>query len=191
MKILESGLTQKTTISQVYGYNNPDFSYQPTFQGVPIGGGGITVYGSFYNIPASEADIQNAIIPLNYTYSAQGITLETSGVNTGKLLITEPGKYFVVFSTNCVRLETTACVINLRKNNIPDAKYSVNQNVYQYFAGPETVTTDPCDFAKTLSFFADYSENDLLSFYVTGSIRIEENKGPQISITLMKIADLV
>ena len=180
------------TIDEVYGYNNPNFSFQPKFNGVPLSTG-IRVYGSFFNIPGSNVEFSNSqMIPLNGIYASQAITLVPTGDDTEKILITEAGRYFVVFSTNCVKKGIQPSTINLLQNGIPRAEYSVSQQIYIYANMGGDIRTDPCDFTKTLSFFADYSQNDLLSFVVSGgSVELQANKGPQISITLMKIADPV
>lgn len=166
-------LSKKTTIDQVYNYNNPNFTYLPTFLGVPLTG--IKTFGSFYNLPDEDLVYEElAEIPLTNTYLTSNVVLEE-----GRIIIKESGTYYVNFTLNCIAENVNYLYLKVLGSQLDD-KYSIN-------------IPSENNVCKFLSFIAYYNEDDVLLFSKTGStsqdkVTLESNKGPQLTLTLMKIS---
>jgi len=117
-------------------------------------------------------------IPLTGEYESPNIILEDE-----KLKIKESGIYFVTITVNCratgvnylylVKNENVITLDNSKAMNLSDGTYN-----------------------KTMTYYQKYYKNDEVYLYKTGGnntcvIILDYDKGPQISVSLFKLSDIL
>lgn len=170
-------LQKKVSLEQVFNAENPDFSHEPKYRGVPLTS--VSAYGSYYTMPTDQDELryeEKSEIPLTGEYESPNIILEDE-----KLKIKESGIYFVTITVNCRATGVNYLyLLSDNFNGSPEKAMNLSDGTYN----------------KTMTYYQKYYKNDEVYLYKTGGnntcvIILDYDKGPQISVSLFKLSDIL